>query len=277
MIDIKKAHEKKKTLVEGLRKMDSLLVAFSGGVDSTFLVSVARDVMGAKVLAVTAGGFFYPSRETEEAVSFAREQGIDHLLITSAAGKLTAFVANSPDRCYHCKEHLFRKLKDIAEERRIRYIAHASNADDGSDYRPGSRAAEEAGVLAPLADAGLSKAEIRHLSMEMGLSTWNKPAMACLATRIPYGERITEEKVKMIEEAETFFAAKGFQQVRVRCHGSLARIEVVQAEFSRIAETLLRKTIVAELKRIGFLYVSLDLEGYVPGSMNRVLEVPKVS
>lgn len=274
---IQTAHKKKHALVEVLKNLDSLLIAFSGGVDSTFLLALAHDVLGSRVLAVTATAPFYPSRESIEAVEFSRGRGIEHLVITSEAGNLPVFQANPPDRCYHCKAFLFGKLKDIADQRGIRHIAHGANVDDMGDYRPGAKAAEEAGVLAPLLDAGLNKEEIRVLSREMGLPTWNKPAMACLASRIPYGERITEEKLKMIEEAESFLASKGFRQFRVRCHGSLARIEVEKEEFSRITAKALRATIVSKFKEIGFLYVSVDLEGYVTGSLNRVLEMPKDS
>jgi uncharacterized protein len=275
MIDIETAHRKKKALVEALTSLDSLLVAYSGGVDSTFLLAVAHEAMGSKVVAVTAKAPFYPSRELLEAIHFARGHGIEHLVIPSEAGNLPAFRANHPDRCYHCKAFLFEKLKDVAEQRGIRHIAHAANVDDCGDYRPGSKAAEEAGILAPLLEAGLNKKEIRRLSKEMGLPTWQKPAMACLASRIPYGEPITEEKLQMIEEAETFLAAEGFRQCRVRCHGSLARIEVEREDFERITAAPLRETIVSKLKEVGFLYVSVDLEGYVTGSLNRALQSPR--
>ena len=271
MIDINEAHKKKQALLEALRSLDALLIAFSGGVDSTFLLAVAHEVLGSKVVAVTATAPFYPSREVLEAIDFARRRGIEHLVIPSEAGSLPAFQANPPDRCYHCKAFLFAKLTRIAEQRGIRHIAHAANVDDIGDYRPGSKAAEEAGALAPLLDVGMSKEEIRLLSREMGLPTWDKPAMACLASRIPYGEPITEEKLKMIEEAEAFLASKGFRQFRVRCHGSLARIEVEKEDFSRITTEPLRQTIVSKLKDIGFLFVSVDLEGYVTGSLNRVI------
>jgi uncharacterized protein len=272
MVDPDKAHAKKRALVEALGGIDSLLIAYSGGVDSTFLLAVAYEVLGAGVLAVTATAPFYPSAEVREAVAFARERGIEHLVIPTEAGELPEFRVNPPDRCYHCKTYLFSKLRGIAEQRGIRHLAHAANADDSRDYRPGSKAAEEAGVLSPLVDAGLNKEEIRFLSKEMGLPTWNKPAMACLASRIPYGDPITAEKLNMIEEAEAFLASKGLRQFRVRCHGSLARIEVEEKDFLRVTEEPLRKAIVANLRALGFLYVSLDLEGYVTGSLSRPLK-----
>jgi uncharacterized protein len=272
MIDIETAHRKKKVLVETLRSIESLLIAYSGGVDSTFLLAVAHEVIGSRVMAVTATAPFYPTREVREALDFTLQHGIEHVVISSEALNLPDFQANRPDRCYHCKAFLFGKLRDFAEQRGIRYIAHAANVDDRGDYRPGSKAAEEAGALAPLLDAGMDKKEIRYLSREMGLPTWNKPAMACLASRIPYGDSITEEKLKMIEEAETVLAAEGLGQFRVRCHGALARIEVEKQDFERISATPLREIIVSKLKKAGFLYVSMDLEGYVTGSLNRVLQ-----
>lgn len=268
-----KAHLKKKALLDALKDLESLLVAYSGGVDSTFLLAAAHEVLGERVLAVTATAPFYLSKEIAEAVSFVRAHGIDHLLIRSDAGSLPAFKANSPDRCYHCKKLLFTKLRDLAEQRGIKHIAHAANVDDSDDYRPGAQAAVEAGVLSPLVDAQLSKDEIRYLSRQMGLPTWDKPAMACLSSRIPYGEPITDEKLRMIEAAEAFLAVHGFKQFRVRCHGSLARIEVEKPGLARILEAGLREEIIARFKEIGFLYVSMDLEGYVTGSMNREIRV----
>jgi uncharacterized protein len=269
MADMDKGQWKKRALLHALKEFESLLIAFSGGVDSTFLLAVAHEVLGERVLAVTATAPFYLSREIDEAIAFAQSRGIEHLLIPSEAGTLPAFRANEPDRCYHCKKLLFTKLMGLAEDRGIEHVAHAANADDSGDYRPGAKAALEAGILSPLVDAGLSKDEIRYLSKQMGLPTWDKPAMSCLASRIAYGESITDEKLRMIEAAEIFMAAHGFRQVRVRCHGSLARIEVEKPGLARILESPLREEIISRFKEIGFLYVSMDLEGYVMGSMNR--------
>ena len=276
MVDSKKVHKKKQALLESLKALDSLLVAFSGGVDSTFLLAMAREALGKKVLAVTAHSIVYPQRETEEAVTFARLQGIEHVLLASESSHLPEFVANTPERCYFCKKYLFVRLKEIAEQRGIRTIAHAANMDDFGDYRPGWKAAVEMGGIAPLVDARLTKEEIRFLSREMGLPTWNKPSMACLASRIPYGEPITETKLRMIGEAEKEIASHGFTQYRVRHHGPVARIELQVSDINRIMEPAVRERIVEKLKELGFLYVTLDLEGYVTGSMNRALEVPKV-
>jgi len=272
MVDSKKVHKKKQALLESLKALDSLLVAFSGGVDSTFLLAMAREALGKKVLAVTAHSIVYPQRETEEAVTFARLQGIEHVLLASESSHLPEFVANTPERCYFCKKYLFVRLKEIAEQRGIRTIAHAANMDDFGDYRPGWKAAVEMGGIAPLVDARLTKEEIRFLSREMGLSTWNKPSMACLASRIPYGEPITETKLRMIGEAEKEIASHGFTQYRVRVHGPVARIELPVSDMNRIMEPDTRDKIVAKLKELGFLYVTLDLEGYVTGSMNRALK-----
>jgi uncharacterized protein len=277
MVDLERVYKKKQALLDNLRALDSLLVAFSGGVDSTFLLAMAREALGKKVLAVTAHSIVYPRSETEEAVTFARLQGIEHVLLASGSSHLPEFVANTPERCYFCKKYLFGRLREIAEQRGIRTIAHAANMDDFGDYRPGWKAAVEMEGIAPLVDARLTKEEIRFLSREMGLATWNKPSMACLASRIPYGESITETKLGMIAEAEREVASHGFTQYRVRVHGPVARIELPLSDMNRIMEPDMRERIVAKLKELGFLYVTLDLEGYVTGSMNRALEVPKVS
>ena len=263
---------KRHALEERLKGLGSLVVAFSGGVDSSFLLAVAQEMLGDKVLAVTAASAFHPGREKEDAVRFCRERGIDHVVITGKEMDLPEFVSNPPDRCYHCKKSILAEVKKLAAGRGIPHIAHAANMDDFGDYRPGWIATVEAGTLAPLVEAGLGKAEIRSLSREMGLPCWNKPSMACLASRIPYGEVITLEKLRAVEQAEEFLFQEGFSQFRVRHHGTVARIEVDGPELDKLMAPELRSRIVAELKGLGFLHVALDLEGYTTGSLNRVLK-----
>ncbi len=265
------ARVKKKTLIQDIKNMDSLLVAFSGGVDSTFLLAVAYEILGKHVVAATADSVTYPPGEREEAIRFAKERGIEHIIFPSDETTIREFVANTPDRCYHCKKSLCRKLLKIAKQKEIKYVAHAANTDDLNDYRPGTAAAEEMGLIAPLLKAQLNKEDIRFLSKEMGLPTWDKPAMACLASRIPYGDTITEQRLKMIEQAELFLQNRGFKQYRVRHHGSVARIEVDKNDIEKIADAGSRDGIVKEFRRIGFDHIAVDLEGYVSGSMNRAL------
>ena len=268
------ASKKKSSLVKSLEKLPSLMVAFSGGVDSTFLLAVASETLGNRVIAVTANSGVQPFTDREMAAAFTRERSIKHIVFESDEKSIPEFIANSPDRCYHCKKALCIKLRQIAEEKGIPHIAHAINTDDLGDYRPGIKAAEEMGLIAPLVDAGLGKEEIRHLSKEMGLATWDKPSMACLASRIPYGTPITEEKISMIGRAEKILADEGFRQYRVRHHGTVARIEVNENEISRLAGTELREKIVSGLKDIGFKHIALDLEGFRSGNMNRDIELP---
>jgi len=221
---------------------------------------------------VTESSPTYPSRERQEAIRFAEEKGIAHVVFRSDETRIPEFASNAPDRCYHCKKSLSQELVKIAGERGVEHVAYATNVDDLTDYRPGLKAADEMGIMAPLVEAQLNKEEIRFLSKEMGLPTWDKPAMACLASRIPYGDAITDKKLKMVEEAEAYLAKSGFKQYRVRHHGSVARIEVESSEIEMINEPNLRKNIVEKFKEIGFLHVAVDLEGYVSGSMNRALK-----
>ena len=270
-MDEEAARRKKQNLVSQLKKLDSLLVAFSGGVDSTFLLALAHQTLGEKVVAVTASSIIHPSREGEGADEFARESGIRHLVVHSGEMSLPDFVANGADRCYHCKRHLLQTLFKIARENGSKQVAHGATVDDLKDYRPGSRAASEAGAIAPLMDVQLSKEEIRFLSKEMGLPTWDKLPMPCLASRIPYGIPITEEKLRMVEEAEAFLVERGFRQVRVRHYGSVATIEVGSAEQPNIMDEGLREAIIEKFRGLGFEHVALDLEGYISGKMNRVI------
>jgi uncharacterized protein len=270
-MDQKIALGKKERLSRQLQSYGSLLIAFSGGVDSSFLLAVAHADLGDKVLAVTAGSAIHPPHEIKFAERFARERGIRHLTVSSNEMELPEFRTNPPERCYLCKKSLLQQLKPIAVEQDLRHIAHGANADDTLDFRPGARAAQEQGAVAPLADAGLTKEEIRFLARAMDLPNWDKPSMACLASRIPYGETITPGKLQMIEQAETFLADLGMKQYRVRHHGTVARIELLEPDFSRILQNNLRQKIAAKFREIGYAYVTLDLEGFVSGSLNRVL------
>jgi uncharacterized protein len=270
--DMNHARAKQECLIHLLRDAGSLLVAFSGGVDSSFLLAVAHQTLGAGAVAATAISEIFPAREKDVAVEFAQARGIDHIVFPSEEISLPHFLSNGPDRCYHCKRSLFQKLHKMARERKIKHVAHGANVDDLKDYRPGFRAANEIGVIAPLVDAGLNKQDIRLLSKEMGLRTWDKPTMACLASRIPYGSPITVDKLKMIDQAEAFLFDKGIKQCRVRHHGTVARIEVERRGLKMVMEDDLRKAIVHKFREIGFSHIAVDLEGYESGSMNRALE-----
>ncbi len=261
---------KKDRLISILKGFDSLLIAFSGGVDSTFLLVMAREILLQNLVAVTAASAVHPESEIRSARSIAKTWGVRHLVVQSREMMQPDFVANTRDRCYICKKYLFEDLLRLAAEEGIKHVAHGANLDDLNDYRPGFIAAQEMGVHAPLVEAGLTKDDIRQLSKAVNLATWNKPPMACLATRIPYGMPITAEALQMIEQAEQVLVNLGFDACRVRLHDSVARIEVAPEDIGRILDRQIRSTITRQLKNIGFSHISVDLEGYVQGSMNAV-------
>lgn len=264
--------EKIEKLKSNIKDMGSLVVAFSGGVDSTFLLRVAYDVLGDKVMAVTAKSATYPEREFQEAVSYIRELGAQHQVIISEELEIEGFASNPVDRCYHCKKELFTKILAIAKENHIAFVADGSNIDDLGDYRPGMMAVKELKVVSPLKEAGMTKEDIRILSKEMGLPTWDKPAFACLSSRFPYGQEITREKLAMVDQGEQFLLDSGFRQVRVRHHGEVARIEVSIEERSRFFNEELMDRVYRRFKEIGFNYTALDLQGYRTGSMNETIK-----
>lgn len=266
-----KLENKLDKLKQYLKRLESVAVAYSGGVDSTFLLSVAHEVLGENVIAVTARSSTYPEREFREAADFVRQNGIRHAVVVSEELDIEGFVDNPPDRCYYCKRELLMKVHDVAWANHIRHIVEGSNVDDLGDYRPGMRAIKELGVLSPLKEAGMGKEEIRMLSKKMNIPTWNKPAFACLASRFPYGEKITKEKLHLIDQAEQFLLDLGFRQVRVRHHGDMARIEVARAERQKFFDMELLDKIHDRLKQLGFTYIALDLKGYRTGSMNETL------
>lgn len=254
-----------------LSDIDSAVLAFSGGVDSTFLLKVASEELGENLIAATATSPTYIDEEYREALDLAEELGVEHVTLESNELRNKEFRDNPPERCYHCKSELFGQLQDIAREHGVECVMDASNADDSGDYRPGLAAADELGVRSPLLEAGVDKAAIRRLSREMGLPTWNKPSLACLASRFPYGEEINADKLNRVEKAEEFLRELGYEQIRVRSHGDLARIEVTPEEVDSLAESDTRQKVVERFKEVGFTYVTLDLQGYRTGSMNEEL------
>ncbi len=255
-------------LIRYLGEKESLAVAFSGGVDSAFLLAAAKEALGERVTAVTVKSCFFPTQELSEAEAFCEERGILHVIVEVDALGIEGIGENPPNRCYICKRAMFTKIIEAAAENGIACVAEASNLDDNNDYRPGLLAVEELGVESPLRAVGFYKREIRACSKELGLPTWEKPALACLASRFVYGETLTAERLRMVEAAERFFRDAGFGQVRVRVHGTLARVEVAAEDFAKVCEGgfLLRAN--EALKGLGFSYVTLDMGGYRTGSMN---------
>ena len=263
--------EKYQKLREDLAAMGAVAVAFSGGVDSTFLLRVAHDVLGDKAIAVTAASCSFPAREMKEAQAFCAQNGIEHVVCQSEELDIDGFRQNPKNRCYLCKHELFEKIWAIAKARGIGFVAEGSNTDDDGDYRPGLTAVKELGVSSPLRKAGLCKDEIRALSKALGLATWNKQSFACLSSRFVYGETISEEKLSMVDKAEQLLLDLGFHQVRVRIHGTLARIELRPEEFGKLLADGVREQVYEKLKGWGFSYVTMDLLGYRTGSMNETL------
>lgn len=260
--------EKLESLRERIRSHEKVAVAFSGGVDSVFLLKVAADTLGDDVIAITAKADNFPEREHREAVDFANELGVRHIVLPWDVMSLPEFAENSPERCYHCKKALFTKVLEIAKTHGAAILADGSNADDDNDYRPGARAARELGVISPLRDAGLGKGEIRLLLREMHIPMWEKPPFACLASRFPTGTRITREEMARVEKAEQFLLDLGFKNIRVRHHGDVARIELAPGERERFFTENLWERVDAALRDFGYRYSALDLQGYRTGSMN---------
>ena len=263
--------EKYDALKNYIASLGSVAVAFSSGVDSTLLLKISHDVLGDKAVAVTAGASFVPSRELDEAKDFCKKNNIRQIIFHVNESSIPNFKANPKNRCYFCKLEIFKKILSLAAENNLAHVVEGSNVDDLGDFRPGLQALKELEIKSPLRAAELTKAEIRALSRELGLPTFDKPSYACLASRFVYGEEITPEKLKMVEEAEEFLRGLGFKQLRVRIHGLLARIEIMPEDFNRVLTQEIREKIYQALKNFGFSYVALDLKGYRSGSMNEAL------
>ncbi len=263
--------KKKNKLENILKKMGSILIAFSGGVDSALLLAVSKKVLGEKAIAVTAQSPSLPTTELANAKQFAKLINAKHIVISTQEMNSKEYIQNLTNRCYHCKTELYFQLKKIADQFNIAYIANGTNLDDLGDHRPGLKSAEENGIKSPLCEAAFTKQDVRDLSKELNLPTWDKPAMACLSSRIPYGSAITENKLKMVELAEDFLQSLGYRQVRVRNHENLARLEFSKMDLDKFFREESYSSIVTQLKKIGFNYVTVDLEGYRTGSLNETI------
>ena len=263
--------EKLRKLRDNIKAIKSVVVAFSGGVDSSLVAKVCYDVLGDKAIAVTARSETYPAYEYEEAKKIAKEIGILHMTIDTSELGIKGFADNPPNRCYFCKSELFGKLKEIARAKGYKNVADGANYDDTNEYRPGSDAAKELEVRSPLKESGLRKADIREISKFLGLSNWDKPSYACMSSRFPYGESITEEKLAIVSEAEKYLRGIGLKQFRVRHHDTIARIEVLPKDIPMLLQNGRRTELVKKFKEIGYKYITIDMEGYRSGSMNEVL------